>query len=207
MDIALQFGGGLAIGLLAAISPGPDTVLVLRSVAAGGARAGIRAAAGIGAALLVHAVLTLGVVFTVQDVASSIVLKVMQLAGAAYLAYLGVSLIRSARHTQAADADHDGGPIQGYFRQGLLTNLTNPKAIVFFGAIVSQFITNQNVTAGAAVLLGILTAVPAWFVALSFGSARLMGRLSTGRRQAVDLAAGILFIALAAFGVSTFFLS
>jgi threonine/homoserine/homoserine lactone efflux protein len=205
MEMVWQYGGGMLIGLVAAVSPGPDTVLVLRSVVAGGARAGARAALGIGSALVIHALATVLLVVLIRDQAGSLALHLLQLAGAAYLAYLGVLLLRSALKRRAGPVEWDQADraTQGYFAQGFLTNLTNPKAIVFFGSIVSQFITAQDVGSGTAVLLGIVTAVPAWFLVLSYGSARYLGGLADRSRRVIDIVAGVLFLAVAGWGVVT----
>ncbi|MBI1830002.1 MAG: LysE family transporter [Planctomycetes bacterium] len=208
MDIILQYGGGVAIGLVAAISPGPDTVLVLRSVAAGGARAGAKAAFGIGAALFLHAFATVLLVLLLRDIVGSIALTIVQMTGAAYLGYLGILLLRSAMTRGADTADPDAGatPIQGFFTQGFITNLTNPKAIVFFGSIVSQFMTAQDVGPGGALLLGIVTAVPAWFILLSYVSAQALRDLTDRTRRTIDVIAGVLFLGLACWGVASVWL-
>lgn len=207
MDMLMQYGGGMAIGFVAAISPGPDTVLVLRSVAAGGVRAGAKAALGIGAALLFHAIVTVLVVLLVRDVAGSVALTIVQMLGAGYLGYLGVMVLHSAltREAESAESNADDTPMQCFFAQGCLTNLTNPKAIVFFGSIVSQFITAHDVGPGSALLLGIVTAVPVWFIILSYVSAHALQGVSDRTRRAIDIVAGVLFLGLASWGVASIF--
>lgn len=205
MEIPLQLAGGFLIGLVAAISPGPDTVLVLRSVAVGGTRAGLRAAAGIGTALALLAACTVLLVSGVRDLAGSYALKAVQLAGAAYLAYLGFLLLRASFAVQPVSALTPEGDRPGnhYFQQGFVTNLTNPKAIVFFGSVVSQFITGRNISSGVAVLVGVVAAVLAWFFLLSYAAARVIGRLTSSRQRVVDTIAGVLFLGLACFGLAT----
>jgi threonine/homoserine/homoserine lactone efflux protein len=204
MDTLMQYGGGLVIGLVAAMSPGPDTILVLRSVMSGGTRAGVRTALGIGSALVVHAILTLVLVGLAREVATVPALKAVQLAGALYLGYLGMALASASLEGATGQLEgHDGaGAVGNYFAQGLITNLTNPKAIVFFGSVVSQFISSHNISAGAAVMLGIITAVPVWFLLLSFGSARFLTRLSSRWRRAIDLVAAMLFLVIAGGGIA-----
>ena len=174
---------------------------MLRSVAAGGTRAGSRVAFGIGAALALHAVVIAVMVGLVGQVAGSPVLKVVQLSGAAYLAYMGVTLLRGCFEASAAARTGEAGQLNTrYFLQGFMTNLTNPKAIVFFGSVVSQFISTRNIGGGAAVLLGVVTAVPIWFLLLSSFSARWITQLTTARRCTVDLIAAVLLLGLACFG-------
>jgi threonine efflux protein len=207
MSIFLQLGAGFLIGFVAAVVPGPDTILVLRSVAAGGGRAGARAAFGIGAALTVHAAITIAIVGTLRHVAASPVLKAIQLAGIVYLAYMGAALLRTSlvRPGDTEQVDQAGQAADHYFLQGFITNLTNPKAIIFFTSIVSQFITSRDGSSGVAVLTGVVAAVPAWFFLISYFSARVMAQLTTRSRRVVDMAAGFLFLGLACVsGVSAF---
>jgi threonine/homoserine/homoserine lactone efflux protein len=204
MEMVWQYGGGILIGLVAAVSPGPDTILVLRSVAAGGARAGSRAALGIGSALVLHALATVLLVLLLRDFAGSLALAGLQLAGAAYLVYLSAMLLRSAMKDKvgslnAVQADRT---TQRYFAQGFITNLTNPKALIFFGSIVSQFVTAQDIGSGTAVLVGIVTAVPAWFLCLSYGSAQWLGELTDRSRRLIDLVAGVLLLIVAILGAA-----
>jgi threonine/homoserine/homoserine lactone efflux protein len=202
IDLMLHFLAGIVVGGLGAMSPGPDTLLVLRSVAAGGRRAGTRAALGIGLGLAVHAVLTAVLVLCLRESGGNGVLRVLQLAGAAFLAYLGVSLLRACWGAAGGDTD-PGAPAPGqrrYFWQGFLTNVTNPKVVVFFISIVSPFLVASDVASALAVLAGILVAIPAWFVLLSLLATRVLGNLAPGRRRVLDLVAGLMFLALAVYG-------
>jgi RhtB (resistance to homoserine/threonine) family protein len=131
----------VAVGLLT-ISPGPDTMLVLRNTLRGGRRDGLRTTAGISAGLLVHATLSaLGLSLIL--VRSAAAFDVVKLAGAAYLVWLGAQSLRTALRPAEPAAAVPEGFAAGRarpLREGLLTNLLNPKVAVFYLAFLPQFI-------------------------------------------------------------------
>jgi threonine/homoserine/homoserine lactone efflux protein len=205
MDLLLHFSGGLLLGVGAAISPGPDTFLVLRSSAAGGTSAGLRATLGICAGLLVHAAITTLLIVTAQEVGSAPLLKVVQVSGVVYLAYLGLGLLRTAAVRGQGNEEPNWAALPGqsrFFCQGFLTNLTNPKALVFFASVVSPFIAAGNAGNAAAVVLGVVAVVPVWYSALSVFSGRLMATFTARHRQRIDVVVGGLFLAVAAYGLA-----
>jgi threonine/homoserine/homoserine lactone efflux protein len=121
-----------AVGLI--LAPGPDTAFVLAQSVGGGRRRGVRAAVGVAAGVLVHtvaAVAGLSVLFRVSAVAYDVV----RLAGAAYLCYLGVATLRGGDGGLSVD----GSTASDSFRQGLVTNVLNPKVALFFLAFLPQF--------------------------------------------------------------------
>lgn len=147
----------IAAGVLT-ITPGVDTALVLRSVATGGARAGISAAIGVCAGLLVWGVCA-GFGLTALLSASQVAFTVVKWAGAAYLVSLGVRLILKPR--TALEDLSVGGSTQGAgsiqaLRRGFLTNVLNPKVGVFYVTFLPQFIPDgANVTAFSIVLAAV----------------------------------------------------
>lgn len=115
------------------LTPGPDTAFVLAQSVGGGRAAGVRAAAGVNVGILVHtllAALGLSALFRVAPPAYTVV----KLAGAAYLVYLGVQTLRGA-----GGLDVEAPIAAGSFRQGLATNVLNPKVALFFLAFLPQF--------------------------------------------------------------------
>jgi RhtB (resistance to homoserine/threonine) family protein len=136
----------LAFALVAAlltVSPGADTFLVLRNSLRGGRRDGIVTAVGICTGLYCHAILSAVGVSAVlaHSAAAFLALKV---AGAAYLAWLGIQSLRAslapARAEPPADMPPGLAPPGRSFREGLFTNLLNPKVIVFYLALLPQFV-------------------------------------------------------------------
>ncbi len=129
----------LLVVILGAMSPGPDFIVVTRSSLTGGRRAGI--AAGFGIALGVFAwvvAIALGVAAVLT--ASAVAFTVVKLVGAGYLVFLGVKAWLAVRRGEYRDlgADADVEPLKAAaaFRQGLFTNLLNPKVAVYFLALL-----------------------------------------------------------------------
>ena len=123
----------LAVATLAYVVPGPDFLVVLRASATG-RRAGLAAAAGAQAGLCLH-VLAAACGLSLLLAHAPGALTAVRLAGAAYLCYLGVRAIRDARTAGSLDR-----PARSPFVQGLATNVLNPKAVLFFAAVLPQFL-------------------------------------------------------------------
>jgi threonine/homoserine/homoserine lactone efflux protein len=194
--------------VLITLVPGIDTALVTRNVVARGRRAGIITALGTSTGLCIHVVaVALGV--SIILLRSAEVFTVVKLVGAAYLTVLGLlSLHASFRrdgHLYAEPVQLVRGRrlpgLTNPYMQGLLTNLTNPKAPLFFLTVLPQF-----VTAGSPLVpqLLTLTAIP---VALTISwlslYATLVGRIAAFLRRPTvrrgqDCALGVIFVG---FGV------
>ena len=130
----------VASGLLLNVTPGPDTLYILGRTTNQGLRAGAVAALGIGTGLLFHTVIAaLGLSAILATSAAAF--TILKIVGAAYLVYVGISLIRSAgsssRMLAAAPASTR---LRSVFFQGCLTNVLNPKVALFFLAFLPQFI-------------------------------------------------------------------
>ena len=127
----------LAAAIVIAVSPGPGAVLSMSTGMRYGYRAAFIAILGLQGALLVQlAIVALG--FGALLATSETAFVLIKLCGAAYLIWLGIQRWRAPPQPLAADQ-----PVRerGLFMQGLLVNLGNPKAIIFIGALVPQFIT------------------------------------------------------------------
>lgn len=136
MSIALWLGF-LFAAILIAITPGPGAVLSMSIGIGHGYRSALLAILGLQAALLLQLLvvaLGLGALLAASETAFGI----LKFAGAAYLIWLGVQKWRAP--VDAMVLVSGDRPRRGLFIQGLLVNLTNPKAIVFIGALVPQFI-------------------------------------------------------------------
>ncbi|HEH9418156.1 TPA: LysE family translocator [Aeromonas sobria] len=128
-------------GLLLNIMPGPDTLLIMLRGGSQGWRAGSAAALGIGTGTMIH-VLAAALGLSALLSASAELFTVIKLAGALYLVYLGVSLFRqpAANSTAGAAVTLPALSYSRIYRQGVLTNVLNPKVALFFLAFVPQFI-------------------------------------------------------------------
>ena len=131
----------VAAGALLNITPGPDMLYIIGRSSAHGLRAGAAAALGIGAGCVVH-ILAAALGLSAVLAASATAFTVLQYIGAAYLAYVGISLILSPRATpQAApEVAFTSVTLRLVFVQGFLTNVLNPKVALFFLAFLPQFI-------------------------------------------------------------------
>ncbi len=140
MTTATQLVAFCGVVSLGAMSPGPDFAVVVRRSALRGRAEGMAAAAGVAAGVFLWAVAAAaGVAALVATV--PVVLTTIRYAGAAYLAYLGVrALVAAARTPAAAGPEPPPGSTGGAFREGLLCNALNPKAAVFFLALLPQFL-------------------------------------------------------------------
>ncbi len=140
-----RFGVYLAVATLLIVTPGPDTALVTRNALLAGRRAASFTTLGIGAGSIIWALASVfGIAVLLED--SVVAFSIFKFAGAAYLGYLGLrSLIVSFKTskqasltTPAPQTTHLGELVA--FRQGLLSNLLNPKAGAIFATTLPQFI-------------------------------------------------------------------
>jgi threonine/homoserine/homoserine lactone efflux protein len=129
----------LGIVTLLTITPGADMAMVARSVFTGGRRDAFATTLGISAGCLVWAFASAVGVAAVLA-ASQTAYDALRLVGAAYLVWLGVQSLLAARRGVAAPEEATGPRRSSPFRQGLLTNLFNPKIAVFYSTFLPQFI-------------------------------------------------------------------
>lgn len=129
------------------ITPGADTLLVVRNTLRGGRRDGYMTMAGICCGLYVHALLSaLGV--SVLLMHSATAFTALKIAGACYLVWLGLHSLRAAAVGRppppAAEAHAARVTASRSFREGFLTNVLNPKVAVFYLALLPQFIGPED---------------------------------------------------------------
>lgn len=213
----------LPTALFFAMIPGPDFALILRISLLEGRQSGLAAAVGIGAGLSVHTALSvLGLSAII--VHSPPLFTALKYGGAAYLAFLGFQALRSSPAASSArDGEDDtsrpdtgatackqqdkaGKSSTGFrsaFRQGFLTNVLNPKAVLFFLTFLPQFLNEQTAISANTQLLvlgaGMCLVTCAWFLALSLLLGKLK-RLFTNEffRRWLERITGIIFIGFGA---------
>ena len=188
-----------AAAVLIVLLPGPDTLVVVRSLLRGGRRTGIAAAIGNLCGLIVWVgAAALGLAALLR--ASELGYTVLRIAGAGYLAYLGVQAWRSRGRVEQAGTGRAGLLGTG-FRAGLLTNLLNPKVGVFFVTFLPGFVPHGAPVALTSLLFGgIFLGLTALYWVLLLGLATRVTRWLNAprvRRRLDVLTAGI----LVAFGV------
>lgn len=163
----------IAIALLAGMSPGPDFFLVLKNSLGYGRRIGIASALGIAVALVIHASYTIvGLALIIQH--HRWLFAAIQISGALYLAYLGISTIFTIfrkRKAEAPDPGAESGGKKSFLRgflNGFLCNILNPKAFVFFLSVFSQFVARDSSKLAELVYgIEVVATIGAWFVLVS----------------------------------------
>ena len=170
----------IATAIVLVLTPGQDTFFILGRSLASGRPAGIAAALGITVGSIGHTLLAaLGLSALLAT--SPYAFMAVKFAGAAYLFYIGVRALLSRTNGLPAS---EGGAIDdgrwSAFRQGIITNLLNPKVALFFLALMPQFISADSTHKVAAFLvlgLSFMTLGVAWCLTLAIGAASLRGAL------------------------------
>jgi RhtB (resistance to homoserine/threonine) family protein len=132
----------VGVAAVIVVVPGPDMALVLRNGLQGGRRAALATALGIDAGLVVWALAAaLGIAALLH--ASATAFTLLKLAGAVYLAWLGLRLLVDSFRRRRPEGRTPGPPVapRAAFRQGLLTNLANPKVAVVYTTLIPQFVS------------------------------------------------------------------
>lgn len=197
LDTALTF---FTLALLLGYTPGPDNVFVLIQSATHGRRAGFYVVLGLCTGLMVHTLaiaLGLAAVFA----ASATAFTVLKFAGAAYLAYLAYQVLRAPVGLLAEQAQARMSPMKMYGR-GVIMNLTNPKVVFFFLALLPQFVNaQQGAVAWQIAQLGLIFIIA---TLISFGSITYFAgavsrvlRRSVSAQRGLNWLAGTVFIGLA----------
>ncbi len=151
------------------MSPGPDLALVIKNCLGGNFRSGFVTAAGIASALLIHVSYCMfGVALVISE--SPTLFLIIKFLGAAYLFYLGISLLRDSSRVSLDSGQK--GPIAERYRSlyfsGLLCNLLNPKATLFVLSLFTQLLDPATSLAGKAymgLVIGLVTL--GWFAFIS----------------------------------------
>ncbi|WP_344416289.1 LysE family translocator [Amycolatopsis minnesotensis] len=172
--------GFTVVALLGVMTPGLDTMLVLRNSILGGRRRGIAAVLGISAGCLVWgsaSVLGLTALLTASHVAYNVV----RIAGAAYLLWLGGSALWKSlrRKRETVEQAVPAAPSWWVaFRSGMVTNLLNPKVGVFYMSLLPQFIPAGAPVWGAALVLIHVGAGLVWLSGLAWAATKAKRFLS-----------------------------
>ncbi|HDX8616657.1 LysE family transporter [Aeromonas dhakensis] len=185
----------VAITFFAVISPGPDFAMVSRNSLLLSRRSGVLTALGIGAGVCVHVTYTLlGVGLLIQQ--SLWLFNLIKLAGAAYLIFLGIKMLRAKPASAEVLAEQPALSSLGALRTGFLTNVLNPKTTIFIVSLFMQVVQPQT---PLAVQLGygafIVLAHAVWFsaVAIFFSTDSVRGRLLAVRHW-IDRVFGALLV-------------
>jgi threonine/homoserine/homoserine lactone efflux protein len=185
----------LGVAVVVIVTPGQDTALTVRNTLAGGRSAGVRTAIGVVGGQAVWALAASAGVAALL-VASEPAFVALKLAGAAYLVYLGAQALLAAVRRHPKPAHHADAAAGGHeLRQGLLSNLGNPKMAVFFSSLLPQFGDSFAALLGLGLLFCALTLT--WLTAYAFALARAGDVLRRPRvRRMIDAVTGTALVAL-----------
>jgi threonine/homoserine/homoserine lactone efflux protein len=201
MELLLAF---LGVAALVIVTPGPDTAMTIRATLLGGRRAGVMTASGV---VTGQACWTLAASagITALLVASEPAFLALKFAGAAYLVYLGAQALASAirGHGSQLDTDATDGPrLTGAtaYRQGLISDLGNPKMAAFFTSLLPQFgTTGAGPSFWLMLAFGLLFCVMTWLWLVLYATAiqRLGDALRGSRvRRSIEAVTGTVLVAL-----------
>jgi RhtB (resistance to homoserine/threonine) family protein len=169
--IVIMYFEVFTVGVLAAISPGPDFLVVTKNSLNNGPRVGVATALGISVALVFHITYTVIGFDLIQN--NYLIFKTIQILGSMYLIWIGLQLIKTSSGNDAGnikkiDTNINFKNLLEGFKEGFMCNLLNPKAVLFFMSIFSQFLS-INTTYVMKWILGleIILTVGVWFIILS----------------------------------------
>ena len=196
----VNYGQFVVSAILLNLVPGSDTVYVLTRAIVGGRKKGVISALGISTGILVHTLLAaLGLSVILRE--SALAFNIMKIAGAGYLVFLGIKAVVSKKPLFDSDPESlDESPLKVY-RQGVLTNVLNPKAALFFLALLPRFVSQS---AGSSPLpflalgLTFFTTSTIWSVVLAFAASFANALLRKNERvqKGAGKATGIIYILL-----------
>jgi RhtB (resistance to homoserine/threonine) family protein len=186
-------------GALLIITPGADTMYILSRSIAQGKKAGIYSVLGIVTGTLCHIIfVAFGLSLIIAR--SAVAFDVIKYAGAVYLAYLGVKMLLS-KPTAQFELDKKNVGAHKIYISGILNNLLNPKAILFFLVFLPQFVkTSEAHNPAPFLILGILIIIPGtiWCIMLAIFASKLADKIKKSSKVSLWLnrVTGGVFIAL-----------
>ena len=193
----------LGVSIIVIVTPGPDTAMTVRNTLLGGRTGGILTALGVSTGQAIWALATaIGVVALL--VASEPLFLAVKYAGAAYLVWLGLQSLYEAWHGRVEAEPGERLPARrlgpdAAFRQGVISDLGNPKMAVFFASLLPQFAAPGEGMLTGLFALGLVFSLMTflWLAAYAVVIAKAGDFLRQGRiRRAIEAVTGTLLIAL-----------
>jgi threonine/homoserine/homoserine lactone efflux protein len=201
--VSVHLWAYLGIAALVIVAPGPDTVLVTKNALLHGRGVALGTSVGVSTGLLIWTLAAaLGVAAVVRE--SAVAFTVLKLAGAVYLVWLGLQALRAARRRSAHGARGvvaRGAPVGARlgFRQGLISNLANPKIAVFFTSLLPQFVAPGHAVLEPFLFLGglFVAMTIVWLCGYALVAAKASSVLQRPRvKAALDCLTGVVLVAL-----------
>jgi threonine/homoserine/homoserine lactone efflux protein len=198
-----DFAAFLVVSAVVIVTPGQDTALTIRNALLCGRRGGVFTAVGVAAGQAVWTLATSAGLAALL-VASEPAFLALKLIGAAYLVYLGAQALYAAARaggteTLCRDASGVGLAAGTALRQGLISNLGNPKMAVFFTSLLPQFVPAGEASFAALLLLGLVfcSLTLAWLSAYAVAVARAGDVLRRPRiRRTLEAFTGAVLVAI-----------
>jgi RhtB (resistance to homoserine/threonine) family protein len=201
--MGIDFAPFLVISMLLILIPGPDTAIVTKHALLAGRRGGVFASIGVATGLLIWT-LAAAVGLAALLRASAVAFDVLKIAGAIYLVWIGIQLLRNRSAAAIAEGGNRVAPrgvAKKALRQGLLSDLSNPKIAVFFTSFLPQFVHGDGHGFASLLVLGAIFCVLTLLWLMFYGY--LVGHGSTvlrrpAVRRALDRFTGVVLVA---FGI------
>jgi threonine/homoserine/homoserine lactone efflux protein len=192
----------LVVAVVVIVTPGPDTALTIRNTLVGGRRSGVFTGVGVAAGQATWTVAT-SVGIAALLVASEPIFRAIKYAGAIYLGLLGLQALRAAasRGECPPAVGDERVPLSSRvaLRQGLISNLTNPKMIAFFPALLTQFVPHERGAVAVLLVLGLVfsTMTLLWLSGYAYAVAKAGDVIRHGRvRRGLQGLTGCVLIGL-----------
>lgn len=194
-----DYGAFVACAVMLNLTPGTDTVYVISRSIAGGRKPGTVSALGISTGILMHTVLCASGLSIVLA-RSAMAFAAVKTVGAVYLAIMGIRTILSKKSILDTGTHTAERPAVVY-RQGVLTNVLNPKAALFFLALLPQFVDAQSGYGALPFLILGLTffaTSTVWSLILAYGASFVNGFLMKRKNAGNILSklSGVIYILL-----------
>ena len=179
----INFETFLLAGILLNLTPGNDTIFILTKSIAHGKKAGIVSALGIGTGNIVHTTIAaLGLSIVIAK--SEVLFDIIKYAGAAYLIYMGIKMLIDKSQLTTDPSNNDESNYLRIYRDGIVTNLLNPKVSLFYLAFLPQFIDPSAVnTVLPFLVLGLtfVTTGTIWCLTLATFASAILGGLKNNK--------------------------
>ena len=197
----IHFKTFILTGILLNVTPGNDTIFILSRSMAQGKKAGFMSALGISTGSLIHTTMAaFGLSIIIAK--SILVFNIIKYAGAAYLIYIGYKMLTDKRQLTTGEYFSDKTiDLKKIYRDGVLTNVLNPKMAMFFIAFLPQFIdVNSKNTVLPFIILGVVFTITGtiWCLILANYSSMIFSKLKKNRKMSnyINKACGAVLVGL-----------
>lgn len=193
--------GFIVAGIILNLTPGADTMYILTRSISQGPKAGIYSVFGITTGGLIHTIFaSLGLSIILAKSATAF--AIVKYLGVAYLVYLGIRMMIDKRNSFDNNSQKtEQLDLKKIYRQGVITNVLNPKVALFFIAFLPQFINPDYVTGSLPfMILGLtfMTTGTLWCLFLAYAASRITNTLRANDRigMIIQKISGFIFIGL-----------